>query len=228
MEKIAAFIKSKEQPAAAKDVVKSDDADNDVATAKAPLEDEQAKESPSSEDMSTAKESSSSEAADKGASEAPAVNQNKSESSESILMRRLLIVLTACFFTATAMTSFGFTSFKVMHGFYATMITAEGVNLLVRSLYVTYRIAWWQASRSSPVRESEAFQARLYRAKRFTDVLDHGFSAVQYALYLVIGTVINGKLIPLVFVGRLTHHLLQMGSSLYDHFTGRETSRFIN
>ncbi|KAK6015805.1 hypothetical protein OSTOST_18740 [Ostertagia ostertagi] len=138
-----------------------------------------------------------------------------------MLMRRLLVVLTACFFTATAMTSFGFTSFKV-HAHLLCVVIYSGACMSRTVSPGGRHLAL------SPIRESEVFRARLYRAKRLTDVLNHSFLSVQYALYLVIGTIINGKLIPLVFVARLTHHLLQMASNVYDHFTGRETSRFID
>ncbi|KAK5970693.1 hypothetical protein GCK32_008526 [Trichostrongylus colubriformis] len=234
-DEIVGFLKTREKPDTADDDVKANAANDDIDIAKPSSSEDvsTAKESSSSNEVSTrkasspledVKSSSSEHVAEKTTQEGGSVDPNYSE---TILIRRLLVVLMACFFTATAMTSFGFTSFKVIHSFYALVITVEGLNLLVRSLYVTYRIAWWQASRSSPLGNSETFQARLCRAKRLTDVLYHSFSSVQYALYLVIGTIINGKLIPLVFVARLTHHILQMASNVYDHFTGR-TLQFIS
>lgn len=155
----------------------------------------------SDNDTKSAKQTSSLEGS---AADSATKDQGDGEPNDSnVLMKRLLVVLTACFFTATAMTSFGFTSFKVIHGLHATMITVEvraflkqawdlerssrfqGVSLLVRSLYVTYRVAWWHAVRDAAVRESVPFQKRLYTAKRITDVLIHSFSSIQYALYLV-------------------------------------------
>lgn len=54
-----------------------------------------------------------------------------------LLMRRLLVLLTSCMFTSTALVSFGFTSFKVMHPIYALMITVEV------SLALVGRIGLW-------------------------------------------------------------------------------------
>ncbi|VDO96187.1 unnamed protein product [Heligmosomoides polygyrus] len=180
----------------------------------------------SDNDTKSAKQTSSLEGS---AADSATKDQGDGEPNDSnVLMKRLLVVLTACFFTATAMTSFGFTSFKVIHGLHATMITVEGVSLLVRSLYVTYRVAWWHAVRDAAVRESVPFQKRLYTAKRITDVLIHSFSSIQYALYLVVGAVINGKLLALVFAAQLSHHLYRTASNVYDHFCGRETSRFLD
>ncbi|WKX92446.1 hypothetical protein Q1695_010459 [Nippostrongylus brasiliensis] len=143
-----------------------------------------------------------------------------------ILPRRLLVLLMACFFAATTMTSFGVTSFKVIHPLYSAMITVEGVILLVRCLFVIYRVAGWQVVRDRSA-QKEAIMRKLYAAKRLTDVLVHCLSAIQYALYLVVGAIINGKLFALVFVTRLSHHLYRLGSNVYDHFCGRETSVFM-
>ncbi|VDL75454.1 unnamed protein product [Nippostrongylus brasiliensis] len=144
-----------------------------------------------------------------------------------ILPRRLLVLLMACFFAATTMTSFGVTSFKVIHPLYSAMITVEGVILLVRCLFVIYRVAGWQVVRDRSG-QKEAIMRKLYAAKRLTDVLVHCLSAIQYALYLVVGAIINGKLFALVFVTRLSHHLYRLGSNVYDHFCGRETSVFMD
>uniref|UniRef100_A0A7I4XS67 ABC transmembrane type-1 domain-containing protein n=2 Tax=Haemonchus contortus TaxID=6289 RepID=A0A7I4XS67_HAECO len=232
-EMIVGFVKSKNKPSRAEDDVKlaasGDDPDpsEDVNTANdsSTSDDVSAVEEPtdgiqavkeSSNDLNTSKESTENVTR----KDSPVKPINCPTNSEIVLMRRLLVVLAACFFTATALTSFGFTSFKVIHSFYALMITVEGLNLLIRGLYVTYRIAWWQASRTSPIRNTEAFYDRLYRANRLAELLDHTFSAIQYGLYLVVGTVINGKLIPLVFVTRLAHHLLRFTSTLYDQIMG--------
>ncbi|VDM62622.1 unnamed protein product [Angiostrongylus costaricensis] len=101
-----------------------------------------------------------------------------------LLMKRLILVLMACFLTATAMTSFGLTSFKAMHILYALIFTVEGLEVLVRSAYVTYRVAWWQLMAYAALGNSEAFRKRAYGARRIADVLFDTLSVVQYVLYL--------------------------------------------
>ncbi|KAE9418579.1 hypothetical protein Angca_001857 [Angiostrongylus cantonensis] len=102
-----------------------------------------------------------------------------------LLMKRLILVLMACFLTATAMTSFGLTSFKAMHILYALIFTVEGLEVLVRSAYVTYRVAWWQLVAYAALGNSEAFRKRAYGARRIADVLFDSLSVVQYVLYLI-------------------------------------------
>uniref|UniRef100_A0A0K0D3U5 Ion_trans domain-containing protein n=1 Tax=Angiostrongylus cantonensis TaxID=6313 RepID=A0A0K0D3U5_ANGCA len=101
-----------------------------------------------------------------------------------LLMKRLILVLMACFLTATAMTSFGLTSFKAMHILYALIFTVEGLEVLLRSAYVTYRVAWWQLVAYAALGNSEAFRKRAYGARRIADVLFDSLSVVQYVLYL--------------------------------------------
>ncbi|CAJ0594671.1 unnamed protein product [Cylicocyclus nassatus] len=150
------------------------------------------------------------------------------ESEHGLLMKRLLLLLTACLFTSTALISFGFTSFKVMHPMYSMMIVVEAISVLVRSIYVGYRIGWWQMVPDASVRETEAFQRRVYMSKRITDIVLNSLATLLYTLYLVTGTVINGKLIALVFVARLSHHLHRTVCNISDHFKGLGTSKFLD
>ncbi|ETN78868.1 hypothetical protein NECAME_02732 [Necator americanus] len=130
-----------------------------------------------------------------------------------MLMRRLLLLLSACMFTSTALISFGVTTFKLMHPIYSSMICIEGMIVLVRSIYVGYRIAWWQMVPQAKTRQSEAFQRRIYMSKRITDIT---------------GVIINGKLIPLAFVARLSHNLHRTLCNIFDHLNGLETSKFLD
>ncbi|KAK6731345.1 hypothetical protein RB195_007675 [Necator americanus] len=145
-----------------------------------------------------------------------------------MLMRRLLLLLSACMFTSTALISFGVTTFKLMHPIYSSMICIEGMIVLVRSIYVGYRIAWWQMVPQAKTRQSEAFQRRIYMSKRITDVILHSLTSVMYTLYLITGVIINGKLIPLAFVARLSHNLHRTLYNIFDHLNGLETSKFLD
>ncbi|EYB81619.1 hypothetical protein Y032_0378g295 [Ancylostoma ceylanicum] len=145
-----------------------------------------------------------------------------------LLMRRLLVLLTSCLFTSTALVSFGLTSFKVMHPIYSLMITVEGVSVLVRSVYVSYRVAWWQMVPHAAARQTEAFQRRVYVSKRIADVVLHSLATLMYTLYLIMGVIINGKLIPLMFVARLSHHIHRTVCNISDHLKGLGISKFLD
>ncbi|KHJ99404.1 hypothetical protein OESDEN_00642 [Oesophagostomum dentatum] len=143
-------------------------------------------------------------------------------------MRRLLVLLTACLFTSTALVSFGFTSFKVLHPLYAFMIVVEGLGVLVRCIYVGYRVGWWQMVSDDSIRQTEPFQRRVYMSKRIADILLNSLATVLYTLYLITGVIINGKLIPLVFVLRLSHHLHRVIINISDHFQGLDVSKLLD
>ncbi|KAJ1358473.1 hypothetical protein KIN20_016903 [Parelaphostrongylus tenuis] len=166
------------------------------------------------------------------ASDLERIGEGKSKkedpNNEQLLMKRLILVSLACFLAATTLTSFGMTSFKAIHMLYALMFTVEGLKVLVRSVHVTYRVAWWHAVPNAALRNSEAFRRRANSARRSADVFFNGLSVAQYILYLIVGTIINGKLIPLVFVAQLTHHLQRLFSNLIDHCSKHETAPLIN
>ncbi|RCN47313.1 hypothetical protein ANCCAN_06601, partial [Ancylostoma caninum] len=161
---------------------------------------------------------------DKISSKEPSEDPNQPQ----LLMRRLLVLLTSCLFTSTALVSFGLTSFKVMHPIYSLMITVEGLSVLVRCVYVSYRVAWWQMVPNDAARQTEAFQRRVYMSKRIADVILHSLATLTYTLYLVMGVIINGKLIPLMFVARLSHHLHRTVCNISDHFKGLGISKFLD
>ncbi|VDM69639.1 unnamed protein product [Strongylus vulgaris] len=95
--------------------------------------------------------------------------------------------------------SFGFTSLKVMHPMYSLMMIVESLGVLVRSVYVGYRIGWWQMVPDASTRESEAFQKRVYVSNRIADTLSNLLATVLYILYLVGGYGVQGLLSLLDF-----------------------------
>ncbi|KJH43036.1 hypothetical protein DICVIV_10964 [Dictyocaulus viviparus] len=102
-----------------------------------------------------------------------------------LLKKYLILMLIPCLLTSTTMTSFGLTSFKLVHFLYAIMLTVEGLDLLVHSLHITYRVVVYGIIPDVVMWDSGVLQKTAYKADLIAGTASSALAVLRYLLYLV-------------------------------------------